>query len=143
MAKNKTAATDQSVIEFLSNVDNDMRRNDGIKLLTFFESVTGFEPKCGGQRLSVLGAIINRYDTGHEGDAPLAGFSPRKDALVLYFASDYKEKEILLSQLGKHKVSKACVYVKKIDDIDMKVLEQMLVNSMAQIMAMYPSHSEP
>lgn len=82
---------------------------------------------------------IHEQTIGYAESAPLAAFSPRKDSLVLYFASEYENREVLLSQLGKHRSSKSCVYVKKLSDIDMKVLEMMTINSMAYVRKLYPS----
>jgi hypothetical protein len=73
---------------------------------------------------------------------PWPDFSPRKDSLVLYFAPEYETREVLLSQLGKHKSSIACVYVKKLSDIDLKILEIMIVNSMARVAKLYPSKGQ-
>lgn len=139
MAKNKTTATNSSVTEFVNNVGNEVKRSDSFKLIEIFKSITGFEPKMWGPTIIGFGSYHYKYESGHEGDAPLAGFSPRKDSLVLYFASEYENREVLLSRLGKHKSSKACVYVKKLSDIDIKVLETMTINSMAYVRELYPS----
>jgi len=141
MAKTKTTYTNSSVREFVNKVENEVKRNDSFKLIEIFKSITGFEPKMWGPTMIGFGNYHYKYESGHEGDAPLAGFSPRKDSLVLYFASEYENREVLLSQLGKHKSSKACVYVKKLSDIDVKVLEKMIANSMTYITKLYPSKS--
>jgi Domain of unknown function (DU1801) len=141
MAKNKTTETNSSVTEFVNKVENEVKRNDSFKLIEIFRSITGFEPKMWGPTIIGFGNYHYKYESGHEGDAPLAGFSPRKDSLVLYFASEYENREALLSQLGKHKSSKACVYVKKLSDIDIKILEIMIVNSMTYTTKLYPSKS--
>ena len=137
MAKNKTIQTDASVEDFVSKVENEMRRSDSLRLIAIFKSITGFEPKMWGPTIIGFGTYHYKYASGHEGDAPLAGFSPRKDSLVIYFASDFKGKENLLSKLGKHKSSKACVYAKKLDDLDIAVLEKMTKNSIAHITSLY------
>lgn len=137
MAKNKTNETDQNVTEFLNKVDNDTRRADGFKLLEFFQDLTGFEAKMWGPTIIGFGSCHYKYASGHEGDMPRAAFSPRKASLVLYFENDYQDKELLLSKLGKHKVSKACVYVNKLTDIDMEVLKQLVLNSMAKTSETY------
>ena len=133
MAKNKTNETTRSVTAFVKKVENETRRNDAFALIGFFETLTGFEAKMWGPSIIGFGKYHYKYASGHEGDAPLAAFSPRKDSLVLYFANEYKDREALLAKLGKHKSSKACVYVKKLSDIDMKVLEKMVRNSMATV----------
>jgi hypothetical protein len=92
-----------------------------------------------GPTMIGFGKYHYKYESGHEGDAPLAAFSPRKDSLVLYFATEYENREVLLTKLGKHKSSKSCVYVKKLGDIDIEVLKTMTINSMAQAKKLYPS----
>ena len=142
MAKNKTAETNSSVTEFVNKVENEVKRDDSFKLIEIFKSITGFEPKMWGPTIIGFGSYHYKYESGHEGDAPLAGFSPRKDSLVIYFASEYENREVLLSQLGKHKSSKACVYVKKLSDIDLKILEIMIVNSMTHVTKLYPTKGQ-
>jgi hypothetical protein len=141
MAKNKTTETNRSVTEFVNKVANEVKREDSFKLIKIFKSITGFEPKMWGPTIIGFGSFHYKYESGHEGDAPLAAFSPRKDSIVLYFATEYKNRELLLSQLGKHKSSKSCVYVKKLSDIDLKILERMIVNSMTYTIKLYPSES--
>ena len=141
MAKNKTTYTNSSVTEFVNKVENEVKRNDSFKLIELFKSITGFEPKMWGPTIIGFGNYHYKYESGHEGDAPVAAFSPRKDSLVLYFASEFENRDVLLSQLGKHKSSVACVYVKKLSDIDLKILEIMVVNSMTYITKLYPSKS--
>ena len=142
MAKNKTTETNSSVTEFVNKVENEVKRNDSFKLIEIFKSITGFEPKMWGPTIIGFGSYHYKYESGHEGDAPLAAFSPRKDSLVLYFATEYENREVLLSRLGKHKSSKACVYVKKLSDIDINILEIMIVNSMTYATKLYPSKSQ-
>src|SRR6187455_1590008 len=141
MAKNKTTQTDNSVSEFINSVENEVKRNDSFKLIEIFKSITGHDPKMWGPSIIGFGSYHYKYESGHEGDMPLAGFSPRKDSLVLYFATEFEKREELLSQLGKHKSSKACVYAKKLDDIDIAVLEKMIKNSMRYTRKLYPSKS--
>ncbi len=142
MTKNKTTETNSSVTEFVNKVENKVKRDDSFKLIEIFKSITGFKPKMWGPTIIGFGSYHYKYESGHEGDAPLAGFSPRKDSLVLYFCSEDENREVLLSQLGKHKSSKACVYVKKLSDIDLKILEIMIVNSMTYITKLYSSKSQ-
>jgi hypothetical protein len=137
MAKNKTTETDASVEDFVSKMENETRRSDSLRLIAILKSITGFEPKMWGPTIIGFGKYHYKYASGHEGDAPLAGFSPRKDSLVLYFASEFDGKADLLSKLGKHKSSKSCVYAKKLDHLDMVVLEKMTKNSIAHIRRLY------
>jgi len=139
MAKNKTTETNCSVPDFVNKVENEVKRNDSFKLIEIFKSITGFEPKMWGPTIIGFGKYHYKYESGHEGDAPLAAFSPRKDSLVLYFATVFENRDALLSELGKHKSSKSCVYVRKLSDIDLKVLEMMTINSMATVTKLNPS----
>ena len=142
MAKNKTTETNRSVTKFVTKIENEVKRNDSFKLIEIFKSITGFEPKMWGPSIIGFGNYHYKYESGHEGDAPLAGFSPRKDSLVVYVASEFENREVLLSQLGKHKSSKVCVYVKKLSDVDIKILKIMIVNSMTCVTKLYPSKSQ-
>jgi len=139
MAKNKTTETDVNVTEFSNNVENEVKRKDSFRLIKIFKSITGYEPKMWGPSMIGFGRYHYKYASGHEGNAPLAAFSPRKDSLVLYMAIEFEKREDLLSQLGKHKSSKSCVYAKKLDDIDIAVLEKIIKNSMSYITKLYPS----
>lgn len=139
MAKNKTAETNVSVADFIHTVDNRVKRDDALQLVEIFKSVSGFEPKMWGPSIIGFGSYHYKYDSGHEGDAPLAGFSPRKDALTLYFATEFEKRDELLSRLGKHKATKSCVYVKKLADIDKNVLVEMIANSIAHVSTLYPN----
>jgi hypothetical protein len=138
MAENKTKATDVDVTGFINKVDNEIKRKDSFELVYIFKSISGFEPKMWGPTIIGFGSYHYKYASGHQGDAPLAGFSPRKDSIVLYFSEDYENKEALLEKLGKHKSSKACVYVKKLADIDLPVLREMIRASIKDISAKYP-----
>jgi hypothetical protein len=139
MAKNKTTTTDVSVTEFIQKVDNEVKRKDSFELVAIFKSVSGFEPKMWGPTIIGFGNYHYRYASGHEGDAPLAAFSPRKDAIVFYFSDEFENREILLSKLGKHKIGKVCVYVKKLADIDLKVLKELIALSISDTHTKYPN----
>ena len=139
MAKNKTTETDSSVTAFIDTVENQTKRDDSHKLIEIFKSLTGWEPKMWGPSIIGFGTYHYKYASGQEGDAPLAGFSPRKDALVLYFDCEYEKRDELMEKLGKYKSSKSCVYVKKLDDIDISVLKEMIVNSIKRTEKLYPS----
>lgn len=138
MAENKTKTTEANVTEFIQNVDNEVKRKDSFELVEIFQSVSGFEPKMYGPTIIGFGNYHYKYDSGHEGDAPIAAFSPRKDSLVLYFSPEFEAREKLLEKLGKHKSGKSCVYVKKLADIDRDVLKELLVESIKDITAKYP-----
>jgi len=139
MAKNKTTETKANVADFINSfADTEQKRKDSFALIEFFKSITGFEPKMWGPTIVGFGQYHFKYESGHEGDAPLAGFAPRKDSLVIYMSTEFEKREDLLSKLGKHKSSKSCLYVKKLSDIDLKVLEKIVMNSIKFTKKLYP-----
>ena len=138
MAQNKTTENDLSVTDFLNTVTDETKRNDCFSLSDIITETTGFKAKMWGTAIVGFGSYHYKYESGREGDAPLAGFSPRKDAIALYFSSEFKNREQLLAKFGKHKTAKACVYVKKMSDIDVEVLKEMVTNSVARISSLYP-----
>ena len=142
MAKNKTTETGNSVTGFVNKVKNEVKRNDSFKLIEIFKSITGHEPKMWGPSIIGFGKYHYKYASRHEGDAPLTGFSPRKDSLVIYMATEFEKREELLSKLGKHKSSKSCLYVKKLGDLDIAVLKTVIKNSMDYATKLYPSKPE-
>ncbi|GLC88878.1 DUF1801 domain-containing protein [Lysinibacillus piscis] len=137
----KTKETDHSVIEFIESVDSPKKREDAYRLVDIFTEVTGYEAKMWGPSIIGFGKYHYQYQTGHEGDAPLAGFSPRKAKISLYFAPEDPERESTLSRLGKHTTGKSCVYVNKLADIDVDVLKQLIIQSIAVVQKMYPNQS--
>ncbi|NMH27136.1 DUF1801 domain-containing protein [Flavobacterium silvaticum] len=137
MAQNKTAETSASVTEFIESKTQGQKREDSFALVELFKKQTGFEPKMWGPSIVGFGSYHYKYDSGHEGDAPLAGFSPRADSFSLYLSWDYENRDELMAKLGKHKAAKACVYIKKLSDVDLDVLSQMISNSFRQIQEKY------
>lgn len=136
--ENKTKATQASVTGFIDAIDNETRRDDAHRLVEIFQKQTGFEPYMYGPTIIGFGKYHYKYASGHEGDAPLAAFSPRKDSLVLYFATEFEGREDYLEKLGKHKIGKSCVYVKKLADIDESVLPPMIDASVSHMKKLYP-----
>lgn len=139
MAKNKTNFTDSNVTDFINAVPDETKRNDSFALIELFKDLTGFEPKMYGPTIVGFGNYHYKYASGHEGDAPLAAFSPRKAELVLYLFPEFEVKERLLEKLGKHKASKGCVYIKKLADVDLAVLSDLVKYSIAHVQKLYPS----
>ena len=135
----KTKATDQSVIDFLERVEVEKRKTDGYQLLDLFERVTKKPAKMWGSSIIGFGSCHYVYASGHEGDMPLVGFSPRKNALSLYFTTSEATRAELLSQLGKNKAGVGCVYVKKLEDIDLNVLETFILETMKFLEETYPT----
>jgi hypothetical protein len=130
MAKLKTTYTGQAILDFLNSyVDNEQKIADSIQLLDLMQKWTGEEPKMWGPSIIGFGNYHYKYASGHEGDAPVIGFSPRKTALTFYVYSDTEKSRTILPELGKFKMSKACIYVKKLSDINMSVLEELCKES--------------
>ncbi|MGL2967128.1 DUF1801 domain-containing protein [Flavobacterium sp. XGLA_31] len=139
MAENKTKPTEASVSAFLATVSSEKKRQDCETLISLFSQATGLAPQMWGPAIIGFGSYHYRYDSGREGDAPLAGFSPRAANISLYLSSHFENRESLLQQLGKHKSAKACVYIQKIEDIHTDVLTQMIQLSVAHIKKLYPN----
>lgn len=139
MAKNKTTETQNSVIDFINTVEDLTKRNDSFELVKLMQEQTGYEPKMWGPGIIGFGSYHYKYASGHEGDAPLVGFSPRKDAISLYLYPSFEHKEELLLKFGKHKAGKGCIYIKKIADIDIEILKKMISYSVENLNKLYPS----
>jgi hypothetical protein len=135
----KTKETDNSVIEFIEQVDSPKKREDAYKLLDIFTETTGYEAKMWGPSIIGFGSYHYKYESGHEGDAPLVGFSPRKAKISLYFAPGETKREELLKQFGKHTTGKACVYINKVADIDVDVLKALINESVSFLQELYPA----
>jgi hypothetical protein len=132
MAELKTKPTDQSVDDFLKGVSDERRRQDCYAILEFMKKATGAEPKMWGGSIVGFGAYHYKYASGREGDWFLTGFSPRKQNLTLYIMAGFGEYDELLAKLGKHKTGKACLYINKLADVDVSVLQELIAKSVAQ-----------
>jgi hypothetical protein len=130
MADSKTKPTQVSVAAYLDAITDEAKRADAKALVKLMKKATGEEPKMWGPSIVGFGAYHYKYESGREGDMPLAGFSPRKAATVLY-GMGLNDDNGLLSKLGKHTTGKGCLYIKKLADVDQKVLEAMVVKSVA------------
>src|SRR5215471_11652967 len=128
MAENKTKATNVSVSGFIDGLSDESKRADAKTLVKLLQDAAGEKPKMWGPSIIGFGSYHYTYDSGREGDMPVVGFSPRKAATVLYGLS---EAEALLPKLGKHTRGKGCLYIKKLADVDQKVLKAMVVKSIA------------
>jgi hypothetical protein len=129
MAAVKTKPTEQTIKSFLDKVPDEKARNDCYTLIRIMEKVTGEKPKMWGPAIIGFGQYHYKYDSGREGDICLTGFSPRKGSLSLYVLAGFKGQEELLAKLGKHKIGKGCLYIKKLDDVDINVLERLIIRS--------------
>ncbi|MDT3402889.1 DUF1801 domain-containing protein [Mucilaginibacter terrae] len=130
MAKpNQTIENQASVTDFINTVADETKRADSFKLIDLMSNATGLPAKMWGPAIVGFGSYHYKYESGREGDAPRVGFSPRANALTLYLAMDFPRKEQLLAKLGKHKTSVACIYIKKLADVDLEVLKEMIADS--------------
>jgi hypothetical protein len=141
MAETKTKPTETSVAAFIQAVADPVKRADSTALVKLLQEVTGDEPKMWGQSIIGFGCYHYIYESGREGDAPIVGLSPRKAAIVLYGAMRAGDSDALLATLGKHTTGKGCLYIKKLADVDMKVLHGLLVRSVAATRARHPSRA--
>lgn len=129
MAENKTKATNVSVASFIDAIEEETRRADAKALVKLMQSASGEKPKLWGPSIIGFGSIHYKYESGREGDTPRLAFSLRKAALVLYGLINVKGADALLSKLGKYTTGKGCLYVKKLADVDARVLEQLIAKA--------------
>jgi len=138
-AENKTKPTAVTPAKFIETVDHPQRKADAKLLLKWFSDVTGLKPKMWGPSLIGYGRYHYKYDSGREGDMLMTGFSPRKANLVFYIMPGYREAAMqeMLSRLGKYKTGKSCLYVNKLVDIDLDVLQEIVEDGVAYMRANY------
>jgi uncharacterized protein DUF1801 len=135
MAEQKTKPTAVSVESFLEGIADEARRADCKTLIKVMKRVTGAKPVMWGPSIVGFGSYHYKYASGHEGDSCLVGFAPRKSELSIYIMSGFAGRETLLKKLGKHKTAKACLYVKKVSDVDLGVLEELIRGSVDYVRA--------
>ena len=128
----KTKPRDVSVDDFIDSVENETRRQDAQSLCELMKTITGDTPVMWGPSIIGFGQYHYRYDSGHEGDAMLVGFSPRKANLVLYVLGSLDDEDPLLEKLGKYKRGKACLYITRLQNIDQSVLKKIIKKSYQQ-----------
>lgn len=138
MAKNKTTETNKSVTGFIDAVKDETKRDDSYQLMAMMKKLMKTEPKLWGPSIVGFGSYHYKYDSGHEGDSPLLAFSPRANALTVYLSGNFEKREELLTKLGKYKSEKGCIYIKKLADVDLAVLEKMMVAHVKHMKKMYP-----
>lgn len=126
MTESATQPTGADPLEFVAAVSHPVRRKDAEILVALMTDVTGQQPTMWGPTIIGFGSYHYRYDSGREGDAAAVGFSPRKANLVLYGLTEGSEYGALLNELGKHKRGSSCLYINKLADIDLKILEQLI-----------------
>lgn len=138
MAELKTKQNDASVEEFLGAVANDRRREDAFTVLELLKRVTGEAPRMWGTSIVGFGSYRYRYASGRTGEWPRIGFSPRKQNLTVYVMPGFSNYDEILSRLGKHRTGKSCLYLNKLADIDMDVLEELIGSSLEAMAELYP-----
>lgn len=138
MATNKTAETEIAVNDFINSyVENEQKKADSFRLIDLMSEWSGFRPKMWGPTIIGFGSYHYKYASGHEGNAPLIGFSPRKPAFSLYVFSQTEDCTLLLKDLGNYKMAKGCIYVKKLSDINISTLESLCKATITYIRANY------
>ncbi|MGB1971324.1 MAG: DUF1801 domain-containing protein [Flavobacteriaceae bacterium] len=137
MKQNKTQKTNESITLFLSSVRDEQKRKDSYTLLKLMEKITQARPYLWGTSIIGFGEYHYKYKTGREGDWFLTGFSPRKQALALYLMCDLLHDGLNFNGLGKHKLGKGCLYIKRLSDINLKKLEEIIVDSIKIIKKKY------
>jgi len=133
VAELKTKLNDASVDEFLESVKDEQTRADCYQILDMMQKATKAEPKMWGTSIIGFGDYHYKYESGRENDWFLAGFSPRKQNLTLYLMGGFEGQAELLGQLGKHSLGKGCLYIKKLEEVDSKVLKKLVSSSVKQI----------
>ena len=139
MAETKTKPTEVNVADFLAAADPG-KRADALVLDALFRRVTGFTPQMWGPSMVGYGRYDYVYASGHSGSAMATGFSPRKAEHSIYVLSDYADQGALLARLGKHRAGKACLYVRRLSDIDLDLLEAMIARGLVQLGAKWTVH---
>ncbi|MBT8083667.1 MAG: DUF1801 domain-containing protein [Woeseia sp.] len=138
MAELKTKKSNASVVRFLNSVENEQRRKDGLELLEIFKQVTKMPPKLWGDSIVGFGEYHYKSErSAQEGNWPLTGFSPRKRSMTIYIMPGFSNYQDLLSKLGQHKTSVSCIYFNKLENIDVKILKQIIRRSVADMKKIY------
>lgn len=137
MAELKTKVNDASVEGFLKGIKDDTKRDDAFQILEMMKKVTRTEPKMWGASIIGFGDYHYKYESGREGDYFLTGFSPRKQNLTLYILGGFDEHGELLDKLGKYSLGKGCLYIKKLEDVDTKVLKELVARSVKKMAKIY------
>jgi hypothetical protein len=138
MSSNKTIATDDSVVAHLDAIQDPARLNDCTKLVEIMRRVTGKDPVMWGSSIIGFDSYHYVYDSGREGDAPAIGFASRAREISVYLTAGFDGQQALLDQLGKHRMGKACLSIRRLHDVDLDVLEQLITGSYRAIKQRYP-----
>lgn len=138
MSENKTRPTEMAPADFIATVEHPTRRSDAETLLALMSKVTGWEPKMWGPAIIGYGEYHYKYESGREGDFMRTGFSPRKQNMVVYIMPGYTNFDPILDRLGKHKKGKSCLYINKLADVDLEVLEELIQAGLDDMAKKYP-----
>ena len=134
-AKIQTTENNNSVSAFIKKVPDVQKQKDSMLLIDIMKEISGFPAKMWGPAIVGFGSCHYKYESGREGDMPIVAFSPRKQSLTLYLCSKFDKRDELLKNFGKHTTSVACIYVKKLADIDIAVLKKLIAGSIKQTKA--------
>lgn len=137
MSENKTKPTDASVESYLAAIADEARRQDCEALAKLMSKATQQPPKMWGTSIVGFGRYRYKYDSGREGESCLTGFASRKGDISVYLMASFPERDALLAKLGKHKTGKGCLYLRRLGDVDLAVLEQLVAGSVAATQQRY------
>lgn len=133
MAEAKTKPTNASVEKFLNQIPDEVRREDCFKIAKMMEEITGCKPKMWGPSIVGFDTYHYKYASGHEGDWPIAAFSPRKQDLTIYVMPGFRKYRELMQQLGKHRTGKSCLYIKRLSDVHVPTLKKIIRQSVKEM----------
>jgi hypothetical protein len=142
VAKLKTKPTEVSAESHIAAIAKEEQRNDAQTLLALMRRVTKQEPRMWGPSIVGFGSYHYKYASGYEGDSALAGFAVRGSELVVYIAAGFEGRDLLLAKLGKHRTGKVCVYIRRLANVDLKILEQLVSRSIEETKRLYPQPKE-
>ena len=142
MSKLKTKPTEVSAESHIAAIANEEQRNDAQTLVALMRRVTRQEPRMWGPSIVGFGSYHYKYASGHEGDSALTGLAVRGSELVVYIAAGFEGRDALLAELGKHRTGKVCVYIRRLANVDLKVLETLVALSVADMKRRYPQPNE-
>lgn len=137
MAENKTKVTNASVDDYLAAIEDSTRRADCTALVKLMVKITKQPPAMWGSSIVGFGSFHYKYDSGREGDACVTGFSSRKSDISVYLSASGAQQEQLLAKLGRHKMGKSCLYIRRLSEVDLKVLEQLIADSVVEVRRRY------
>ena len=138
----KTKPTEASAESHIAALANEEQRNDARTLVALMRRVTGQEPRMWGPSIVGFGSYHYKYASGHQGDSALAAFAARGRELVVYIMAGFEGRDELLARLGKHKTGKVCVYIRRLADVDLQVLETLIAQSVADTKRRYPQRDD-